>query len=450
MRAAPHDTWRIRIVARPRRTVAASIRAPALGWTAVRAVEAGDAEVNGVRVDGDGRTMSNGLLIVSVREDGTLRLETTGGVVADGVGRIVDGGDFGDSYNYGPPATDLLVDTPSAVSLEVQLAGPVRGRLTVTRRFDWPAGVLPDGSARTTEMEATDVAMEVELRADEPFVRIGLSFVNHSDDHRVRFHAPAPRRADASHAEGQFAVVERGLSGEGGYREEPLATFPAHGWVDAGGMAVLLGHLAEYELVDATDGDPGSELALTALRSTGLISRNDNPYRQDPAGPEIPIPDAQMRGRRRIDFALYPHAGDWLAGDVVAAAERFRHPLITAPGAGPADAPWPPERAGSDALLIEGDAVTLSSLRRRDEGWLEVRVVNLAVHPRSASLRGGIEAAREADLRGAPGAELAVGTDGEVRLELGPAEIRTIQVRRRESALPRADLLDAAGPRQSA
>ena len=30
-----------------------------------------------------------------------------------------------------------------------------------------------------------------------------------------------PRRADRSHAEGQFAVVERGLTGEGGYREEP-------------------------------------------------------------------------------------------------------------------------------------------------------------------------------------------------------------------------------------
>ncbi|HYI66780.1 MAG TPA: hypothetical protein VEW95_07655 [Candidatus Limnocylindrales bacterium] len=450
MRAAADDTWRIRIVARPRRTVAASVPAPALGWTAIRAVEASAPADNAVRVDGAGRTMTNGLLAVSVGDDGMLRLETSDAVVVQGVGRIVDGGDFGDSYNYGPPVTDLLVDTPTAVSVEAQLAGPVRGRLTVTRRFDWPAGVLPDGSARTPEMEATDVAMQVELRADEPFVRIGLAFVNHSDDHRVRFHAPIPRRAGSSHAEGQFAVVGRGLSGEGGYREEPLATYPAHGWVDAGGMAILLGHLGEYELIDAADGDSGSELALTVLRSIGLISRNDNPYRQDPAGPELAIPDAQMRGRRRIDFALYPHAGDWVAGDVVAAAERYRHAFLSTPGAGVADAPWPPERAGEDALLLDGAAVTLSSLRRRDDGWLEARVVNLAAEPRSASLSGGIEAARDADLRGTPGAELPVGPDGAVRLELGPAEIRTIQLRRDESSLARADLLDAAGPRQSA
>ena len=449
MRAAPDETWRIRIVARPRRTLAASVPAPALGWTALRAVEGSARADHPVRVENDGRTMTNGLLSVSVGDDGGLRLETPDGVVADGVGRIVDGGDFGDSYNYAPPVSDILVDTPSAVSMAVHQSGPVRARLTITRRFAWPAGVLQDGSARTTETEATDVATEVELRADEPFVRIGVAFLNHSDDHRVRFHAPLPRAADASHAEGQFAVVERGLSGEGGYREEPLATYPAHGWVDAGGMAILLGHLTEYELTDAPDGAVGTELALTVLRSIGLISRNDNRYRQDPAGPEIAIPDAQMRGRRRLDFALYPHAGDWVAGGVVAAAERYRHAFLSASGAGVADAPWPPEHAGRDAILLAGDAVVLSALRRLDGERLEARIVNLAADARSASLSGDIDEARDADLRGAPGATLAVEGDGVLHLELGPCEIRTIQLRRRESPVARADLLDAGGPRQS-
>ena len=265
MRAAPDDTWRIRIVARPRRTLAASVPTPALGWTAARAVEDQGEAPNPVRVERDGRAMTNGRLSVSVRDDGTLRLETSDGVVADGVGRIVDGGDFGDSYGYAPPASDLRVDTPSAVSVAVRLAGPVRGLLAITRRFGWPSGVLDDGSARTAELEETDLAMEVELRADEPFLRVGLAFVNHSDDHRVRFHVPIPRPANASHAEGQFAVVERGLSGEGGLSEEPLATYPAHGWVDAGGMAILLGHLSEYELNEGPDGDAGRELAITVL-----------------------------------------------------------------------------------------------------------------------------------------------------------------------------------------
>ena len=64
-------------------------------------------------------------------------------------------------------------------------------------------------------------------------------------------------------------------------------------------------------------------------------------------------------------------------------------------------------------------------------------------------LAGGIEEAREADLLGTPGATLAVTPDGAVALELGPSEIRTIQLRRRETSLARADLLDATGPRQN-
>jgi alpha-mannosidase len=444
LRSAPHATWQVRIVARARRTLAASVPAPALGWTATRAVEASGALVNAVRMARDGRTMTNGLLSVAVADDGTLRLETADGVRVAGVGRIVDGGDFGDSYNYGPPVDDALVERPASVAVRADLLGPVRGRLIVTRSYSWPSGIVDGGSARTAETEPTEVSMDVELRADEPFVRIGLAFVNHANDHRVRFHAPLPRQDEASHAEGQFAVVQRGMTPEGGYREEPLATYPAHGWVDAGGLAVLLEHLTEYELADE-----GRDLAVTVLRSTGLISRNDNPYRQDPAGPAIAIPDAQMRGPWRMAFALYPHAGGWSDGGVVAVAERYRHGFMTWPGGG-ADASWPPEGAGADALRLDGADVALTSLRRRDAAWLEARLVNMAADHRRAVLSGGLLEAREADLRGAPGSVLGLERDGSLVVDLGPAEIRTVQVRRKETALSRADALDAAGPRQSA
>jgi alpha-mannosidase len=443
MRAAPDETWRVRIVARSRRTLAASVPAPALGWIAARPVPDDGHPPDPVFVDADARRMSNGLLTITVEDDGTMTLETGSGVVARSVGRIVDGGDFGDSYNYGPPSTDTLVDAPTTVEVDADRAGPIRGRLRVRRRYAWPRSLVDEGTARTAETEVTEVATTLELRTDEPFVRVEIAFENRADDHRVRYHALLPVRAATSHAEGQFAVVERGLTGEGGYREEPLATYPAHGWVDAGGLAVLLEHLAEYELVDG-----GRELALTLLRSTGLISRNDNPYRQDPAGPEIAIPDAQMRGRWRMRFGLFPHAGDWSAGGVPAAAERYRHEFIVAAGAAADASAWPPPGAGTAGLDLDGRDVVLSSLRRRDETWLEARIVNLAPLPRRAVL-ADVLAARDASLRGEAGAPLAV-EDGRVELELGPAEIRTIQLRRTETATGRPEVLDAAGPRQSA
>ena len=441
MRSAPDETWHARIVASARRTLAAAVPVPALGWTAVRAVDGPGELANPVRVES--HAMDNGLLAVEVAEDGTLRLTAADGTRTEGVGRIEEGGDVGDSYNYGPPPGDRIVDTPGSVSVTAELSGPVRGRLRVSRTFAWPAAALPDGSARIDAVEPTEVVTVLELRANEPFLRVAVAFDNRSEDHRVRFIAPLPQRAEVSHAEGQFAVVERGMAGEGGYHEEPLATYPAHGWVDAGGVALLLDHLSEYELTD-----DGRALALTVLRSTGLISRNDNPYRQDPAGPAIAIPDAQMRGRWRMTFAIAPHAGDWADGGVPAAAERYRHDLVTTYGSAPVDAPWPPPGAGSEALALEGADVELTALRRRD-GWIEARVVNLSGDHRSAVLRGGLLEAREASLRGEPGRAIEV-VDGAARLELGPAEIRTLQLRRRETALGRAEVLDAAGPRQSA
>ena len=443
MDGAPEESWRIRVVAMPRRTLAADVPVPALGWTALRPVE-GPVEIpDAVQVET--RSLTNGLLTVGVDDDGTLRLTSVDGVTATGIGRIVDGGDFGDSYNYGPPARDTVVDMPRAIEFSTELDGPILGRLSVVREYDWPIGLDAGGNRRVASSEPTSIRMDVELRAGERFVRISLAFDNRSDDHRVRFHATLPRQATSSHAEGQFAVVERGLSGEGGYREEPLATFPAHGWVDAGGLAILLDHLAEYEVTDA-----GRELALTVLRSTGLISRNANPFRQDPAGPEIAIPNAQMRGRWRIAFALFPHAGDWLTGGVPAAAEAYRHSLTWAHGAAAApEAPWPPAGAGEAALALEGRDLLLSSLRRRGDGWLEVRIVNLAPEGRQAVLRGGLTAARAASILGAAGEALTLDGDA-LSLDLEPAEIRTVQVRRSEATLVSADLLDASGPRQHA
>ena len=125
--------------------------------------------------------------------------------------------------------------------------------------------------------------MRVELRAGEPFARIALDWQNPVVDHRLRFHVPLARPATASHAEGQFAVVDRPLTMEGGHGERPLPTFPAHGWVAAGGAAILTDHVMEYELVDGSgrDAEPDGahELALTVLRATGTISRTLHPWR---------------------------------------------------------------------------------------------------------------------------------------------------------------------------
>jgi alpha-mannosidase len=248
--------------------------------------------------------------------------------------RIVRGKDAGDSYNYAPPAGDVLVDEPIDQRLETLEAGPVRRVEVLHRTYSW-------------DERRVETQTRFEQRAGESFVRISIDFDNPCDDQRVRVHVPLRERADHSYAEGQFGIVERGLTPEGGYGEVAIPTYPASGFVAAGGIAILLDHVTEYEVVD-------DELALTVLRSTGLISRSDNPWREDPAGPSLPIPAAQLRGPRHFTFAYCPDAGPALQE-----TEQFRHPFLTVRGTGTAK-----ELRTHEGPLLEGDpSVVLTALQ---------------------------------------------------------------------------------------
>nr|BFE80032.1 hypothetical protein GCM10020093_026330 [Planobispora longispora] len=224
--------------------------------------------------------------------------------------------------------------------------------------------------------------------------------------------------------------MRRGLTAEGGCGEKPLPTYPAEGFVAAGGLAVLLDQVTEYELT-------GGELALTLLRSVGHLSRNRNAYRDEPAGPQLPTPDAQCPGPTGMRFAVLLHDGSWDEAGLPRLAEEYRHELLAVPGSGgtPPAEPHPRRRAPRTRppapgrpLEVEGTGVLLTALRERD-GALELRVV--AEHPAAteAVVRGPFTAARRAGILGTAGERLEI-TGGAVRLPLRPFEIATVHLTR--------------------
>jgi alpha-mannosidase len=431
----PDETWQVTVVRGDRRRLLAAVPAPPLGAAVVHAVEA--AAPDGASADGEDsvdsadsdsavivgeRDIANGLVRVAIADDGTLTIDGAG-VHLGGVGRIVDGGDYGDTYNYGPPATDRLVDQPLVVVTAATEHGPIRGAIEIVSRYDWPVGLAAGGVARSDVTTPVEVTTTVELRVGEPFVRLSLAFTNPARDHRVRWHVPLPGPVDHSSAEGQFAVVDRGLTEEAGHGEVPTPTYPARGFVHATGATVLHDHVTEYEVVD------GRELALTVLRSTGLISRNDNPFREDPAGPEVPVPAAQMVGPWRFAFGLLPNGGSWDEAAVLRAVEAYQLPFVTAPGRAEAGAEGLGVIAPPDAgLRVDGRGVVLSALRRRGD-WLEARLVLEGSQAVEAIVRGSFDEARRVDLLGRPGADLPIAEPGLLKLALGPWEIATVQLR---------------------
>jgi alpha-mannosidase len=271
------------------------------------------------------------------------------------------------------------VDAAESVDVEVVEAGPVRGRLRVVRQYVWPQRIV-DG--RRVGERAVSVVTVLELRAGEDILRIETTLDNSCRDHRLRSWFPLPDRADVSRAECAFAIVERGLTAEGGPHEYGLPTFPSRRFVSAGGVTLVHEGLLEYELVDE-----GRALALTLLRCTGKLSGTDMAYRPWPAGPPVPAEGAQMGGRQTLRYAV--HVGDT---DPYALVDAAFLPLdvVSAPGGGDR----PPV---GGALQLSGAEV--SAVVRRG-GGLEVRVFNPSDRDTKVSVDG--HTGWLVDLRGQP------------------------------------------------
>jgi len=364
--AHPDSVVRIRLDQPPTQRVLARVsNVPGFGWKPAEPEKLSN-PVTIVEGDAAEVVIRNGLVSVAVdSSEGTFAVDGL-----RGFGRLVDGGDHGDSYNYSPPLSDQLVDTPDSVSVSISERGPVRGRIVIVSQYTWPEYVDGSSRARTGEQKV-EVSTTLELCAEERFVRVSTTFVNPARDHRLRVHMPLPTAAPQSIAECAFGVVERGLEAEGRADEFGLPTFPAKRFVSAGGLTVVHDATTEYELVDIEESDGARRahgLALTLLRSTGMLSRLGMSYRPLPAGPLTPVDGLQLLGQRvEANYSLCLSCDDpyRMAAEAIGDLE-----VVYAPGGGWRD-------SSGSSLEVEGAEV---SALRRVAGVLELRVFNPSDH----------------------------------------------------------------------
>ena len=396
---ALHDTGPLRLtVTTPAEvTVLAAVpEVPGFGW---RGWSPGDTATHApvtVVEEGGGATVANGHVTVVVDPaDGTFAVDGHAGL-----GRLVDGGDCGDTYNWCPPDEDAVVDAPESVAVRVLERGPVRARVEISARYRWPAAC--EGLDRRVGAVDHDVRTVVELRAGERAVRVEVTVDNASRDHRLRAHFPLPSPTGRSRAECAYGAVERGLVAEGGPTEAPLATYPAQRFVQAGGLTVVHDGVSEYELVDVRDGG-AHELALTLLRASGMLSQRPMATRPLPAGPLVRLEGSQVQGRVTRHYAVAVGDVDpWALADEVlvplrvAGADgpsRGTTSAVGSPGDGDAaDLP-----AAGSALVVDGAEVAAVT---REGGALSVRVFNPSPDPAEVAIEG--RRGWLVDLRGRP------------------------------------------------
>jgi len=356
--------------------------------------------------------LGNGLLEVRVdATDGTFAVD---GVA--GYGRLVDDGDAGDTYNWSPPEVQTVVDAPTSVRVEVLEQGSLRGRVLIEAEYLLPYEVA-EATAGEPQQRVGEVAhllrTTLELRADEPFLRVSTHVDNRSRDHRLRVHLPLPQRATTSLAECAYGLVERPLDAEGGPNEWGVPTYPSRRFVQAGGLTVTHEGLCEYELVDLSGdaGAPGTsagELALTLVRATGWLSRGPMASRPLPAGPEDRLEGAQTLKPLTLQYTV--SVGEQ---DAYAQADQAWSPLVVANAPGGGDLP-----AEGSHLQLTGAEV--DAVLTDPDGSLVVRVHE------PAGTAGAVEIAGRRgdviDLRG----QVVATFDG--RAELRPHQILTVRL----------------------
>ncbi len=347
---------------------------------------------------------------------------------------LVDGGDSGDEYNYSPPADDEVVSlanrAPSApVSVQVYDDG-LRQTLEFAYTLPIPAALAADRRSRAGEAPLK-VRTTASLAPGSARVDVVTEVDNQSRDHRLRVHFPAPFAVQAADYDGHFQVVRRSIAPpavDAFVVEEPRPEVPQRAWTDVSdgqaGLMVAVRGLPEVE-VRARDGG-GSEIALTLLRCVGWLSRDDFATRHRRAGPALATPGAQELGLHRFEYAIIPHAGDWMTGGAYLEGYAFDAPMRAVGVARHAGA------LPAQTWLVHGEpeSFVISAVKTAEDGHgLIVRGYNIESRPTEVRLTPWLKfgQAERTRLDEKGGASLAVNPVGSVAFTARPHEIVTVR-----------------------
>jgi len=328
-------------------------RLPGFGMAVLEQAEPTSGEDRtGVRVTSRG--LDNGLVEIEVGHDGSVRLDdrATGQRFA-GLLALESGGDVGDTYTFAAPAGDRIRRMRAPVKVRVLATGPLVGALEV--RGDL---VLATGHV--------SVRLVLTLHAASSALRCTLELDNQARDHRLRVRCASGVRGGSALAGAPFGYTERQpvRANDRRYtRETPVAMAPAHRYVATvsghRGLALLAPGFFEYEHTSRGD------LVITLFRAVGQLSRADLATRPGHAGWPTPTPEAQERGRHRIQLAVQ-------AIDAVARVDGGMLPRLWEDAFLPPRAVWlrqatalHPAPAG---LELEGEGLVFSALKPADTG----------------------------------------------------------------------------------
>jgi alpha-mannosidase len=293
-----------------------------------------------------------------------------------------------DAWDIDPFHLETREDCPAAHEARVVCETPLRAEIAFEHRI----GESSTGT-QTIRLDADGRRIEFDWSLDWREAQRIL---------KVRF--PVDVRSPGATYEMQFGAVERPTHYT---TKHDLARYevPGHRFADLSEHGFGVALLSESKYGWSTF---GNELRMSLLRA-----------------PKMPDPSADM-GSHRFAYALYPHAGGWQDGGVVAQALDFNAPLVWAP-------------ASFDSLFVVDTAdlvLDTVKLAEREEA-LVLRLYEAHGARGRARISFGVDvgSVTRANLLEDPDGIALPLAEASVELEYGPFEIITLLVRRADQTL---------------
>ncbi|GEC03140.1 alpha-mannosidase [Streptomyces spinoverrucosus] len=345
------------------------------------------------------RTLDNGLVRVTVGDDGTLAsvydLRANREVLA-GPGNLLrlhtDLPNYWDAWDIDKHYRNRYTDLLDADSITVVERDPLLGALKVERSFG----------------RGSKITQTITLRSGSPRIDIETEIDWHEAEKILKAAFPVDLRAPHSSAEIQFGHVQRPTHTNTSW-ESARFEVSGHRWVHIAepgyGVAVLNDSTYGHDVTRTVreDGGTTTTVALSLVRA-----------------PRVPDPEADQ-GRHRFTYALLPGA---TVEDAIAEGYALNLPLRVADSAG---APEP-------VLSVDGEGVTVEAVKLADDrsGDVVVRLYESRGGRATGVLRTGfpLAGAQVTDLLERPLQDTEINGDGGIPVSLRPFEILTLRLTR--------------------
>jgi mannosylglycerate hydrolase len=342
-----------------------------------------------------GDTIENERFTVKADSDeGTLLVfdKQTGRSFA-GLNRYVDGGDAGDAYTYRPPKHDTEIAFASNAPFEIMRSrGPVTETLHMLQIYRLPLSLNPERDRRlplAMQFAPTPIITTVRLAHGVERIDIMVELNNNAEDHRLRVHFPTGIVTQEALFDGHYEIVEQAIAlpdatDTTSWAEQPTAERPQRAFVtvqgDDTGLTIANRGLPEAAVLAHTE--HGTEIALTLLRSVGLLAERMAENAANANATPIETPKAQAPGDHTLRYSLIPHGENplpawqqaWHFQTDLRAVRAVSHP-----------GPLP---NSASLVNVDNDQFVVNSVKTAAEGDdLIIRGFNLSDEPQTVSLK---------------------------------------------------------------